>query len=151
MTTQETRDDIEAVLVGLVSLDLEIRRSQGGNPGSGIYMLLDLLAGQFLGIPRGSYPVAPITPAAPPVNVDIPSLQPFGPVAIGTMVSCTMGNWEGEPTAYAYDWQAIGDDPSLALGTGPVLPCAGWRRGQHDRVPCHRVERGRRDRCALVE
>ena len=41
-------------------------------------------------------------PAAP-VNVDIPLVMQSG----GTL-NCTMGNWQGEPTGYAYAWTIDG-------------------------------------------
>jgi hypothetical protein len=70
MTIKETKsaegDASRAVLWGLTSLDAEIRKSQGGVPGSGIYGLLDMLAGQFLGVPRGSYPSEPPPVDTPP-------------------------------------------------------------------------------------
>ena len=41
-------------------------------------------------------------PAAP-VNVDVPHVTQAG----GTL-NCTMGNWQGEPTGYAYAWTIDG-------------------------------------------
>jgi hypothetical protein len=49
-------------------------------------------------------------PSAPPVNVDVPFVT-----QAGDTLSCTMGNWNGEPTAYAYQWQR---DGTVAIGTG---------------------------------
>ena len=43
--------------------------------------------------------------AQAPVNVDVPHVQQQD----GTL-TCTMGNWEGEPTSYAYQWQRDGED-----------------------------------------
>jgi hypothetical protein len=40
-----------------------------------------------------------------PVNVDVPYVSQDG-----AALNCTMGNWEGEPTTYAYQWQAEGVD-----------------------------------------
>ena len=56
----------------------------------------------------------------PPVNVDIPHLTQDGAV-----LTCTMGNWEGEPTTYAYTWVADGlevgpGDPDYDLVAGDV-------------------------------
>ena len=42
---------------------------------------------------------------APPVNVDVPHVQQQG-----NQLTCTMGNWEGEPTSYTYVWH-IDDTP----------------------------------------
>jgi hypothetical protein len=44
-----------------------------------------------------------------PVNVDVPHVSQSGAV-----LNCTMGNWEGEPTSYAYQWKIDGVD----AGTG---------------------------------
>ena len=41
--------------------------------------------------------------AAAPVNVDVPHAS-----QTGTTLCCTMGNWEGEPTAYSYQWDIGG-------------------------------------------
>jgi hypothetical protein len=41
--------------------------------------------------------------AGPPVNVDVPHASLTGATA-----SCTMGNWTGEPTEYAYVWHSDG-------------------------------------------
>lgn len=50
------------------------------------------------------------TPAtAPPVNIDVPVVSQDAAV-----LNCTMGNWDGVPTAYAYQWQCAG----LEVGTG---------------------------------
>lgn len=42
----------------------------------------------------------------PPVNTDVPFVS--GTAAIGSILSCTMGNWSGEPTSYAYQWLSDG-------------------------------------------
>ena len=39
-------------------------------------------------------------PTAPPANVDVPHVQ-----QAGDTLTCTMGNWDGEPTSYAYQWK----------------------------------------------
>lgn len=43
---------------------------------------------------------------APPVVIDAPYLE--GTPNVGQRLSCTMGNWENEPTDYAYEWQRDG-------------------------------------------
>lgn len=45
-------------------------------------------------------------PVAPPVNKDIPYVS--GTASIGSTLNCTMGNWTGEPTTYAYKWSSGG-------------------------------------------
>jgi hypothetical protein len=44
--------------------------------------------------------------SAPPSNRDVPYVSGTG--AVGQQLSCTMGNWEGTPSAYSYKWQANG-------------------------------------------
>jgi hypothetical protein len=40
---------------------------------------------------------------APPVNRDVPYVSQSG-----AQLSCTMGNWDGEPSSYAYAWHNDG-------------------------------------------
>jgi hypothetical protein len=49
---------------------------------------------------------------APPANVDVPHVTQDDAV-----LNCTMGNWQGTPTAYAYQWQRGGVD--IGDGTTP--------------------------------
>jgi hypothetical protein len=59
--------------------------------------------------------VAPIL--GPPVNVDVPYAS-----QVGNVLNCTMGNWQGEPTTYVYQWQIDGSDvPSDGMDL-PVDP-----------------------------
>ena len=44
---------------------------------------------------------------APPTVVDVPHLYQEG-----TLLTCTMGNWNGSPTSYDYQWQVDGVDVS---------------------------------------
>jgi hypothetical protein len=57
---------------------------------------------------------APAT--APPVNVDVPYVE-----QAGAQLTCTMGNWEGEPTTYAYQWQAEGVDVGDGTATYALI------------------------------
>ena len=69
-------------------------------------------------IPAGSLPDRPpqLAPRpGPPVNVDVPYVSGTG--EIGSVLSCTTGNWQGEPTEYAYAWDAVGVDTSSATYT----------------------------------
>jgi hypothetical protein len=71
--------------------------------------LLLLLARDWLNNDRTHSPeiaslvVAMTATSAAPVNVDVPYVSQSG----GTL-SCTMGNWTGEPTSYAYAWHSDG-------------------------------------------
>ena len=58
--------------------------------------------------PDGGNGEAP-APTAPPVNRDVPHATQQG-----AQLNCTMGNWDGEPTSYGYQWQIDGAD----VGTG---------------------------------
>jgi hypothetical protein len=40
----------------------------------------------------------------PPVNVDIPYIS--GTATVGSTLTCTMGNWQSEPTSYLYQWKS---------------------------------------------
>lgn len=44
--------------------------------------------------------------AQAPVNVDVPHLSQSANV-----LSCTMGNWQGTPTSYLYEWSIGGTNP----------------------------------------
>jgi hypothetical protein len=54
----------------------------------------------------------PDASSAPPVNVDVPVVSQDAAV-----LTCTMGNWQGEPDAYAYQWlrdgAEVGDNMSV--------------------------------------
>ena len=55
--------------------------------------------------------------ASAPVNVDVPFVDQSG-----SELRCTMGNWQGEPTSYAYQWQMGGTDIPGDGATLPVTP-----------------------------
>ena len=48
-----------------------------------------------------------LPPTTPPANVDVPAVTQTGTGA-GSTLNCTMGNWNGTPTGYAYQWQVMG-------------------------------------------
>lgn len=59
-------------------------------------------------------------PSSPPVNVTVPHVT-----QTASVLDCTMGTWDGEPTAYAYQWQLDGADagtnsPSYVVQAGDV-------------------------------
>jgi hypothetical protein len=57
---------------------------------------------------------------APPVNVDVPYVDGDG--TAGSTLSCTMGNWDNEPTSYQYAWQTDGVPNSATGDTYNVVP-----------------------------
>jgi hypothetical protein len=60
-------------------------------------------------------------PAAPPAVVDVPIISGTGDV--GSTLTCTMGNWTGEPTSYAYAWSSNGTaGPQQPSNTYAVKP-----------------------------
>lgn len=58
-------------------------------------------------------------PTAPPVVVDVPYVE-----QVGATLTCTMGNWENTPTAYAYQWQLDGADVGSDSASVDVTPAA---------------------------
>lgn len=59
-----------------------------------------------LGVDGGDGEPAPPTEA--PTVVDVPHVS--GTDGVGDTLTCTMGNWTGEPSGYAYQWQRDGAD-----------------------------------------
>jgi hypothetical protein len=59
-------------------------------------------------------------PAVPPANVDIPHVTQNGSV-----LNCTLGNWTGEPTSYAFQWKInavnAGTNSDTLAVTGPMV------------------------------
>jgi hypothetical protein len=55
--------------------------------------------------------------AGPPVNVDVPYVS-----QTGATLFCTMGNWTGQPTAYAYAWHNDGVANGATDATYTVQP-----------------------------
>lgn len=46
-------------------------------------------------------------PVLAPVNVDVPLVMGDG--VVGQSLTCTMGNWDNEPTSYSYAWMRDAD------------------------------------------
>jgi hypothetical protein len=72
----------------------------------------------------------PPPPTDPPINIDTPYVEGIG--AVDEILTCTMGNWEGEPTSYVYEWKRDGeedvgiDDPAyvvVAADAGSEITC----------------------------
>jgi hypothetical protein len=55
----------------------------------------------------------------PPVNVDAPYVSGIG--TVGETLNCTMGNWNGEPTSYAYSWMSDAVTPVVGTGSSYVI------------------------------
>jgi hypothetical protein len=53
--------------------------------------------------PVAGAPDAPAPPGQAPVNTAVPAVT-----QTGSTLNCTMGEWTGEPTSYAYAWQIDG-------------------------------------------
>jgi hypothetical protein len=53
--------------------------------------------------------------ASPPVNVDVPMVSQDA-----AALNCTMGNWDGEPDAYAYQWLRDGVEVGDGTAVHPV-------------------------------
>lgn len=87
-----------------------------------------------------------------PINVDVPYLSQNGaPAAPTDTVSCTMGNWEHEPTSYLYRWY-VNEVPLppttensktfLEIDVGSVITCvvtATNEGGSTDALPSNPV------------
>ena len=69
--------------------------------------------------PADAPPVDNVIPRSElaPVNIDVPAVTQSG-----TTLSCTMGNWTGEPTSYSYQWQLNGTDAGTNAATYDVKP-----------------------------
>ena len=96
------------VLTQLEALDVHLRTQ-----GTTVALLLDQVGTKMMGY--APFEPAEVT-ASVPVNRDIPYVSQDG-----EMLSCTMGNWEGEPTSYRYQWardgQNVGEDSDVHVLT----------------------------------
>jgi hypothetical protein len=60
-----------------------------------------------------------------PAVIDTPYAQANAkPPVVGTVCSCTSGNWTGSPTGYAYQWTRDGTNISLATSATYTLVAA---------------------------
>jgi hypothetical protein len=57
---------------------------------------------------------------APPRNLDVPYVSGDG--TVGATLNCTMGNWGGQPTDYAYAWKSDGADVAGSGNSYVVAP-----------------------------
>lgn len=62
---------------------------------------------------------------APPVNKDIPHVS--GDPSVGSVLTCTMGNWDGmqaEPHSYSYQWMSDDHPAGPNAGSGDTYTVA---------------------------
>jgi hypothetical protein len=74
--------------------------------------------------PGGGTAPPEVPPTEPPVNRDVPYVSGSG--AVGSALSCTMGNWDNMGTgtvSYAYQWQSGGNP--VGDGSASYTPVAG--------------------------
>jgi hypothetical protein len=50
-----------------------------------------------------------------PVNTAIPAVMPMT-ANVGDALTCTMGEWTGEPDSYTYSWRHAGDPAEIGTG-----------------------------------
>jgi len=62
-----------------------------------------------------AYEVHVATPEGAPVNIDVPYVSQTNDI-----LTCTMGNWENEPSSYTYQWQIDGTSVGSMVGTDPA-------------------------------
>jgi hypothetical protein len=78
MTVHKDKDTAaHHMMLGLDAIDEQVTKATGGEPGTGLYTLLNMVAGQMLGVPRAAFPTppAPVSPSEAPavtetVNAD---------------------------------------------------------------------------------
>jgi hypothetical protein len=58
----------------------------------------------------------------PPSNTAVPYVSPETAV-VGETLNCTMGEWSGTPTAYAYQW--LSDGAEVGTGASYITAAAG--------------------------
>lgn len=73
---------------------------------------------------QGLWVAAHHAPTAAPVNVDVPMVEQNG-----TVLACTMGNWENVPTGYSYQWQLDGAPVGQDASWYQTLPADVGRKG----------------------
>ena len=101
----------DCLFVRVIDSDSRCCRSPPSTPSGGVYATFPLVRSNDW---CGEYQPAPAPPVATdaPVIVDVPYASQEGAV-----LTCTMGNWDNEPTSYAYQWIL---DGSEILATGPT-------------------------------
>ena len=63
------------------------------------------------------FATAEAAPLVPPVNRDVPAVTQAGAV-----LNCTMGNWDGAPDTYAYQWRLDGTDVGDGTANYTTVP-----------------------------
>jgi hypothetical protein len=59
---------------------------------------------------------------SPPSNTTVPAVMPLTAI-VGEPLTCTMGEWSGEPTEYAYQW--LSDGAEVGTGASYTTAAAG--------------------------
>lgn len=88
---------------------LVVRRAREGDEGFDPdikQVVVKMGGGEEIVVPYESDDEGGEQPTEPPTVVDAPYVSQTGP----TTLNCTMGNWNGTPSSYAYQWQLDGDD-----------------------------------------
>jgi hypothetical protein len=82
-----------------------LRTPKDGSLAAGeIYVELSAPPRLWIGGPEGTVALLVATPpVTAPINTDVPYV-----FQEGDLLTCTMGTWTGEPTAYAYQWALNG-------------------------------------------
>jgi len=70
-------------------------------------------------VPQISLVFVPTAAPIPPSLIDTPYVSGNGKV--GETLACTQGNWDNEPTSYAYQWRAGGNAINGATGSTYLL------------------------------
>jgi hypothetical protein len=57
-----------------------------------------------------------------PQYIDVPAIYPSVPPAVvGSVLNCTLGNWFGVPTSYAYQWKSNAANVGTSVPTYTVV------------------------------
>ncbi len=107
--------ELDAIISGTAHLDDKVDPDNPEMPP---------LGAQQAALEAAKPDLAPVPPeggsVSAPVNVDVPHVTGVGEV--GQTLNCTMGNWQGEPTEYAYAWATDGEPNSAVGDTYSVVP-----------------------------
>jgi hypothetical protein len=83
-------------------------------PGGWVYRSW-ILWGTDAAVPQFAMVFVPTNISPAPVNIDVPYLSGVG--AVGETLSVTNGNWDNEPTSYAYQWKSGTDNVGIGISS----------------------------------